>query len=77
MTQNQYFSGLTLRLRPVDFTVLSQEDVLLLLEWDGRSLCLIASGRQRPLPAGGHGSTPASIIDIIRSLRDSTLFCSF
>ena len=35
MTQNQYFSGLTLRLRPVDFTVLSQED--------GRSLCLIAS----------------------------------
>ena len=43
MTQKQYFSGLTLRLRPVDFTVLSQEDVLLLLEWDGRSLCLIAS----------------------------------
>lgn len=43
MTQNQYFSELILRLRQAGFTVLSQEDGLLPVEWDGRPLCLITS----------------------------------
>ena len=44
MTQNQYFSELALRLRQAGFTVPPQEDSLLPVEWDGRSLCLITSG---------------------------------
>ena len=44
MTQNQYFSELTLRLRQAGFTVLPQEDGLLPVGWDGRPLCLITSG---------------------------------
>ena len=52
MTQNQYFSELTLRLRQAGFTVLPQEDDLLPVEWDGRPLCLITSDgsvRYRPV----------------------------
>ena len=51
MTQDQYFSELTLRLRQAGFAVLPQEDGLLPVEWDGRSLCLITSDgsvRYRP-----------------------------
>ena len=51
MTQNQYFSELTLRLRQAGFTVPPQADGLLPVEWDGRPLCLITSDgsvRYRP-----------------------------
>ena len=51
MTQNQYFSELTLRLRQVGFTVPPQEDGFLPVGWDCRPLCLITSDgsvRYRP-----------------------------
>ena len=51
MTQNQYFSELTLRLRQVGFTVPPQEDGFLPVGWDCRPLCLIPSDgsvRYRP-----------------------------
>ena len=43
MTQDQYFSELTLCLRQAGFSVLSQEDGLLPVKWDSRPLCLITS----------------------------------